>query len=1158
MIQLEYLKSLINRNINVGNFPFEVHGVKSVTALGLVLPDLVKDDPEKRSHLVVLPSDESIDALSDALGLLGYSNFIKWYKDDNSPYTSIFPSYRSIGRKTGFLASKALGLHSVYLVHASNLSIKLSPESFFSELSLKIKKGEEIPDRFIYQLQGLGYRVVDTVEDPLSFSNRGELIDIYPPHSNWPVRIELFDTEIESIRFFDPENQRSSELIEELSIPPAVEVLYEHSDLEIVIKKWKSSCEQNGIDWVLKKDYVSKLTRRQYFDGIQYLVSYFHEDSSSLFDYFKSDNIWYYDAHDGFRSWEINYSEKKDSYKNCDPIEVAPPLQDLYFEPEELQKLSTRNIFVNPFRIDDEFGVKDTHTFELDMKLTATSLFSTNEAKPVSTLSIADKIKAWRHQDFKVLCLFSSPTQLERSKLLVTKDGLKYHQLKSIEEIPNSFDKQKQNADLISFLSYPFSEGVIFEDDHLVILTEEDFLGKKAVRRKTKSSGSLENRTGQLQFSDLKEGDLLVHIQHGVGKYCGMTTMELQGAETEFIQLQYRDSDKLYIPVYKIGQLQKYTGTHSVDRLGSKSWENAKVKVKKALKDIADELIRLYAQRSKITRPPFPPADDNFDEFEREFPYPETDDQLIAISDIMGDFKSDKPMDRLVCGDVGFGKTEVAMRAAFRALNQNKQVALLVPTTVLAFQHYENFKRRFKKWPFVIRSVGRFTPKKELKETLEGIKMGTVDLVIGTHRILSSDINFAKLGLLIIDEEHRFGVAHKEKLKHLKASLDCLSLSATPIPRTLNMALMGVRDLSVINTPPLDRLPTRTFINRFNKASIRKAILAEVERGGQVYFIHNRVQSIYARAAEIREIVPEASIEVAHGQMKDGELEKVMLRFFENKFSILICTTIVENGVDNPRANTMIIDNAQNFGLSQLYQLRGRVGRSKERAYCYLAIPQNLKLDPDAKERLKVIQENTALGSGFKIAHHDLELRGAGSFLGAEQSGHANTVGYDLYLELLEQSIKEAKGEEVEEEIEPEINLRIPALIPDRFIPDIRVRLSYYKQLSEIQNEEELEAIENEFLDQFGKIPQEVINLMGVMLIRRHCKNLGIRELTTGKVNISMTFSPNTKVEINKLVDLALKEPNRFKLTPDSKLLIRMPEVEWPKVLDAVKKLEKL
>ncbi|RYZ75753.1 MAG: DEAD/DEAH box helicase, partial [Proteobacteria bacterium] len=495
---------------------------------------------------------------------------------------------------------------------------------------------------------------------------------------------------------------------------------------------------------------------------------------------------------------------------------------------------------------------------------------------------------------------------------------------------------------------------------------------------------------------------------------------------------------------------------------------------------------------------------------------------------------------------------------AFKAIEGRRQVAVLAPTTVLSFQHLETFQKRFKGWPVVIKALNRFVPTAEAKKTVEELKEGKVDILIGTHRILSKDIGFKDLGLMIIDEEQRFGVTHKEKIKRFKTAVDTLTLSATPIPRTLNMSLVGMRDLSIINTPPVDRLPTRTFVTKFDKETIGKAISAEIQRGGQVFFLHNRVQSIYSVADEIRQIVPEARVRVGHGQMEEHELEQVMVAFYHHQIDVFVCTTIIEAGIDNPRANTMFIDNAHQFGLSQLYQLRGRVGRSKERAYCYLLIPPNKRLESQAQERLKIIQENTELGSGIRIAHHDLELRGAGNLLGEDQSGSIDAVGYEMYLELLEDAIKELKGEPLDEKLEPDINVRIPALIPESYIPDIRIRLSYYKALAKISSPDDIDRIEEELSDQFGKIPEQVLNLMGLMLIRHHCKQLGIRDLSSGPKTISLAFTEKTPLPPQRVVQLAQQDPKKYSLTPDMRLNIRLNAIAWPNIYEEILNLEKL
>ncbi|NJL23835.1 MAG: transcription-repair coupling factor [Calothrix sp. SM1_5_4] len=672
----------------------------------------------------------------------------------------------------------------------------------------------------------------------------------------------------------------------------------------------------------------------------------------------------------------------------------------------------------------------------------------------------------------------------------------------------------------------------------------------------------MEQRTHAFNFGDLKTGDLIVHKMHGIGVFEGLKVMPIQGIAAEFIQIKYKDNDRLYLPVYRVHQIQKYSGPASaamVDKLGGPGWEKTKSKVRSHLRDVAAELLEIYAKRAVSERPPFSPPDADFASFEATFPYSETDDQLRAISDVLRDMQKPHPMDRLICGDVGFGKTEVAMRAAFHAVQNGRQVAIIAPTTVLTFQHLENFKKRFAKWGVDIRGLNRFIPKREITATLKDLRDGKVDVVIGTHRLLSQDVQFKNLGLLIVDEEQRFGVKHKEKLRKLRSGLDTLAMSATPIPRTLNMSLVGIRDLSLINTAPVDRLATRTFVTKFEADVIRKAILSEIGRGGQIYFIHNRIQSIYQLADQLREIVPEARMRVAHGQMEEGELEKCMIEFFHHEIDLLLCTTIVESGMDVASANTMFIDNAQQLGLSQIYQLRGRVGRSKERAYCYLLIPNHRRLEKDAQERLRIIQENSALGSGIRIAQYDLELRGAGDILGEEQAGHVNAIGYELYLELLEEAVHNAKGETpAHPDVEPDINVRIPALIPDTYIADLRIRLAYYKQLSEIESPEDIDRIEDELRDQFGKLPDQVLNLMGLMLIRNVCKDLAVRDLSSGEATITLAFTERTPLPPQRVIELASRANKKYSITPDNRLRVRMNEITWPRIHDELVYLKSL
>ncbi|MBC7370262.1 MAG: transcription-repair coupling factor, partial [Bdellovibrionaceae bacterium] len=776
--------------------------------------------------------------------------------------------------------------------------------------------------------------------------------------------------------------------------------------------------------------------------------------------------------------------------------------------------------------------------------------------------AVKQKLTRWKEDGYKVFVGIKNQTQMDRLAHFIDRLDFKPLKVDAQEYLWDTWTQdQTSSQNIIHIIPRYLPESLRLEEEHIIFLREVDFFGKKQRAAETSGAEDFQKKAKRLSFGDLKPGDLVVHVKHGVGQYEGLKLMPIGGIDSEFIQVGYKDKDKLYLPVYRVGQLQKYSGasqTTVLDKLGGVGWEKTKSKVKHQLRDIAHDLLALYAKRLELYRPPFVFNDGEYAQFESGFPYEETNDQLRAIRDITKDLTGDKPMDRLICGDVGFGKTEVAMRAAFFAIQNQKQVVVLAPTTVLTFQHLETFKKRFEGWPVTVRALNRFVSASDAKKTLKECAEGKVDILIGTHRVLSKDVAFKDLGLMIIDEEQKFGVTHKEKMKKMRNSVDSLTLSATPIPRTLNMSLVGARDLSLINTAPVDRLPTRTFVTKFDEETIRKAITAEIGRGGQVYFIHNRVQSIYGLADEIRAIVPEARIRVGHGQMNEHDLEKTMLEFFHHEVDVLVCTAIVESGMDIPRANTMFIDSAHMFGLSQLYQLRGRVGRSKARAYCYLMMPRGKKLEKDAQERLKIIQENSALGSGIKIAQYDLELRGSGNILGDDQSGHVNAVGYELYMDLLQEALAEAKGEDMTDiELDPEINLRIAAMIPESYIADIRIRLSYYKALADISSNEELDRIEEELKDQFGDIPEATLNLMGVMLIRKLCKELGVRDLSAGIKSISLIFTEKTLLKPETAIQMAMRENKKYSLTPDNRLNIRMNNISWGSVYEELEYLLK-
>jgi transcription-repair coupling factor (superfamily II helicase) len=658
-------------------------------------------------------------------------------------------------------------------------------------------------------------------------------------------------------------------------------------------------------------------------------------------------------------------------------------------------------------------------------------------------------------------------------------------------------------------------------------------------------------------MAELKPGDYMVHIDHGIALYRGLQHISVGSVGGDFLLLEYAGSDKLFLPVDRLGLVQRYVGPEgshpALDKLGGVSWEKSKGKARKNIEELAGELLEIYARRQLSEGFSFSPPDEMYREFEASFAWEETPDQLSAIQDVLADMQHSKPMDRLVCGDVGYGKTEVALRGAFKSALDGKQVGILVPTTILAQQHYETFRERLKDYPVTVEVLSRFRTPKEQKGILERLKKGDIDIIIGTHRLLQKDVAFKDLGLLIIDEEQRFGVKDKERLKSFRAVVDVMTLTATPIPRTLYMSMMGIRDLSIIDTPPVDRLAVKTIVSRFSEELIREAVLRELRRGGQIFFVHNRVQTIGKRAELLAQLVPEAKIAVGHGQMGEHELEKVMLGFMHGETNLLLCTTIIESGLDIPNANTLIVDHADKFGLSQLYQLRGRVGRSTQRGYAYLLIPSEAAISSDARERLRVLQEISELGAGFRIATHDMEIRGAGDMLGNRQSGTVTEIGFELYNQMLEETIARMRGEESVERVEPEINLKVPAFIPEAYVKDAGQRLVIYKKLTQAENEEDVLDVQNEVLDRFGKYPLATAYLFEIMKLRVLLKKLIVRQNDFDGKAVIISFHPRTPAPPDTIIGMMRSEPKKYQLTPDYKLVCTLKDTSFEGILDMAK-----
>ncbi len=1036
-------------------------------------------------------------------------------------------------------------LDGVFVTTVHGLLQKTLPSEVFFDHCLQFKKGDSIPEDFFERLYKLGYQASPMVEDTGHFSNRGGLVDIYSPQMTHPVRIELFGSEIESLRYYDPTTQRTIDEISDFTLCPAREVLLNEKNC---LEASQKLLPFKSADY---EEIISGLRRQEYSQNLEYHLPLFYNNPVSALSYFDTQpTAWIVDELNVETSVQKELSWLESFYKK-----EAHPLspKELFLDWRDLKEDLKKTVSIERINIVDSVETLEKKQIEITCRAIQKP---TGKKWSEQLEALIENLDRLPHPTLKLISVKGS-SQYSRIKNSLETNGYTsvYHESSDIKL--SELESSAQDK-VLHFIPNKIKNSFHLPSEDLAVISLEHYLGKAQTKSKNKDT---QNRASHLSFGELKINDYIIHAIHGICQFKGLETMIVAGVEAEFLVLEFKDKDKLFLPIYRIHQIHKYSNERAApapDKLGGSRFTNIKTKTKKRLREMAHDLIKLYAQRTQTHREAYSVDQPEVIDFFNAFPYQETDDQLAAIEDLIHDFQATKPMDRLICGDVGFGKTEVAMRAAFICAQNKKQVAVLAPTTVLTMQHIETFKKRFKDWPMNIQVVNRLQPNPKVKKILEDTKSGAVDILIGTHRLLSQDVNFKNLGLLIVDEEQKFGVKHKEKIRKIKVGVDTISLSATPIPRTLNMSLLKIRDLSLINTAPVDRLEIRTFICRYDKEIIKRAIETELERGGQVFFLHNRVQSIYSVADELRQLLPKTPIGVGHGQLPEKDLESVMISFFNNELKVLVCSAIIESGVDIPNANTILINQADHFGLSQLYQLRGRVGRSGRRAYCYLLTEPNKKLTDISKERLKVIQENTALGSGMQIAQYDLELRGAGTLLGEEQSGLIDNLGYEFYMELLEEAIQEAKGEKLFDSVEPDINLKIKAFIPNSYISNIRIRLSYYRALTQIKSADDIDKLEDELKDQFGKPPEEVVNLLGLMLIRRLCIDLGVKDISSGPESLVLSFTDHTPLTTKTVINLATQSNKKYSITPDNRLKVRMKEITWPRVFEEVTQLLKL
>ena len=971
-----------------------------------------------------------------------------------------------------------------------------TPKEYYLRYSMIIKTGDDIDLKEISKsLLQCGYERVEVVEGKGEFSFRGGILDVFPPTSAYPYRVELFGDEVDSIRTFNTESQRSIEKVEEFSIFPSKEVIVDdecrsravqniNEELKKVIanvsKENKESVEK--IKGIVGKN-IELLNNTYYFETIDSYLPFFYEKLDSFFDYLQGYTFVVDDFKRSSGKMESIYYEFNENYMSfLQRGDILPSQNSLLLNKGELEsKLENSSLITLSSFLNKSDGLFNT----VDIGFEEVTL---NKYNGQLNMLIED-IQERKEKKYKTVILAGTRPRGERLVKTLMEKGI-------FSTYKDSIDKIEAGEVVITFGN--LLRGFDYPELELSIISDKDIFGE--TRRKR--SGKAVRKKGVAKitsFAELKPGDYVVHANHGIGVYKGIKQMAAGGTTRDYLDIVYDKGDKLYVPVDQLDLVQKYIGSEGnspkINKLGGAEWQKAKAKARKSINGIAQDLVKLYAARATLKGHSFGKDTEWQRQFEDEFPYEETPDQLASLEEIKSDMESDKPMDRLLCGDVGYGKTEVAIRAAFKAVMDGKQVAFLVPTTILADQHYNNFIKRFSDFPIKIDMISRFRTPKQQKATLQALKEGNVDILIGTHRLVSKDIVFKDLGLLIVDEEQRFGVAQKEKIKGMKKNVDVLTLSATPIPRTLHMSLTGVRDISVIETPPEDRYPIQTYVVEQNDQLIRDAILREIGRGGQVYFVYNRVESIDSMANYIRDLVPECKVGIMHGQMTEKELETEMIAFMNKEYDVLVCTTIIETGIDISNVNTMIVHNADKMGLSQLYQLRGRVGRANRIAYAYFIYTKDKILTEVAEKRLKALKDFTELGSGFKIAMRDLEIRGAGNMMGSSQHGHMASIGYDLYCRMLEDTIKLIKGEIENEPIETSVDIKVDAFIPSSYITDEIQKIEVYKKIAAIENINDFMEIKSELEDRYSSIPDSVYNLMDIAYIKSICKGLYIEDI---------------------------------------------------------------
>ena len=1104
-----HLRSATGRLRVSGLIPTAKSVISSLLPHALARPVIIVVADNKSAE-AMLPQVQSFAELSGTLSPDAVV-FVPAY--DVLPFENMSPHAEIQEARAKALWKITTGAARIVITPVSAAVMKLNSPEFYFDLAQVFRRGETVDvDKIVAHLNTVGYTKTDVVEMPGEYALRGGILDVYPPEADRPLRVEFFGDEVESVRKFDPGTQRSSTEVDEVSLQPLTDTPVREETLAAINARLSAGriagSEHDREDAILA-------TGVAVFPGWE-LYAPVASPGISIFDLLPNASVLINEPSQVKSELDHWWERVESAHERSDIGNLVQP-DDLYFTPDDwwnrLGDLPVADL--------EQLGITEFGKEEVTFASRPTTRFHG------SIPAIVEEVQKLAAENQRVMIAVGSTGEVERLAEVFTEYGVTF---RLGTRTPRPGETYIDDAAYLAgeevsttIVKAFVPDGVFLPDPRLVIFGTCDLFDESEVaaarpqRSKSKTSAFVSD------FRDLTVGDYVVHVEHGIGQYQGLKEIPQQdGSNAEFMILEYAEGARLYVPLTRLDLVQKYRSAEGarpvLNRLGTQQWQKTKARVKKAMRDMAEELLKLYAQRKLAPGHSYPVDTEWQREFEDAFEFNETDDQMSAIIDVKKDLEANTPMDRLLCGDVGYGKTEVAMRAAFKVVSDNKQVAVLAPTTVLVFQHFETFKRRFAAFPIRIEMLSRFRSAKEQKDIVEKIENGKVDIVVGTHRLLSKDVKFSDLGLVIVDEEQRFGVAHKERLKQMRKEVDVLTMSATPIPRTMHMAMVGLRDMSVIETPPKDRIAIQTVVAPWDEKVLRNAIEHELDRGGQVYFIHNRVESIYEIADKIRELVPKARILVGHGQMTERELEKVMLGFMRHEADILVATTIVENGLDIPLCNTIIINRADRHGLSELYQLRGRVGRSNRRAYAYLLIPADVELSPIARRRLAALKEFSDLGAGFKIAALDLELRGAGNLLGGEQSGHIDAIGFEMYTSMLERTVRELKGEVEAEEAEIQLNLGLNIRIPNEYIPQENQRLRMYKRVAGVETEQQLQDVSGELTDRYGEPPAPVRNLLEYATLKLLCKRIGVVGIDRHRETVNIKFGENPAIDPEKLM----------------------------------------